>query len=61
MNTGLLSRIAETLFWTGRYIERADDTARMVDVYVHRLLGEPRADEDADCRALLSVLGIPAP
>jgi uncharacterized alpha-E superfamily protein len=61
VNTGLLSRIAETLFWTGRYVERADDTARMVDVYVHRLLEEPRANEDADCRALLSVLGIPAP
>jgi len=60
MNTGLLSRIAETLFWTGRYVERADDTARMVDVYVHRLLEEPRPHEDADCRALLSVLGIPA-
>ena len=61
MNTGLLSRIAETLFWTGRYVERADDTARMVDVYVHRLLGEPRASEDADCRVLFSVLGIPVP
>jgi uncharacterized alpha-E superfamily protein len=59
--TGLLSRIAETLFWTGRYIERADDTARMVDVYVHRMLVEPRADEDAGCRALLAVLGMPAP
>jgi len=61
VNTGLLSRIAETLFWTGRYVERADDTARMVDVYVHRLLEEPRANEDSDCRALLSVLGMPAP
>jgi uncharacterized alpha-E superfamily protein len=61
MTGGLLSRIAEALFWTGRYVERADDTARMVDVYVHRLLEEPRADEDADCRALLSVLGIPPP
>jgi uncharacterized alpha-E superfamily protein len=61
VNTGLLSRIAETLFWTGRYVERADDTARMVDVYVHRLLEEPRANEDGDCRALLSVLGMPAP
>jgi uncharacterized alpha-E superfamily protein len=59
--TGLLSRIAETLFWTGRYIERADDTARMVDVYVHRMLVEPQADEDAGCRALLAVLGMPAP
>jgi uncharacterized alpha-E superfamily protein len=60
VTTGLLSRIAETLFWTGRYIERADDTARMVDVYVHRMLQEPQADEDAGCRGLLAVLGIPA-
>jgi uncharacterized alpha-E superfamily protein len=59
--TGLLSRIAETLFWTGRYIERAADTARMVDVYVHRMLEEPQADEDAGCSALLAVLGIPPP
>jgi uncharacterized alpha-E superfamily protein len=59
MNSGLLSRIAETLFWTGRYVERADDTARMADVYVHRTLEEPRSDEDATCRALLGVLGIP--
>jgi uncharacterized alpha-E superfamily protein len=60
MNSGLLSRIAETLFWTGRYVERADDTARMADVYVHRTLEEPQSDEDATCRALLGVLGIPA-
>jgi uncharacterized alpha-E superfamily protein len=59
--TGLLSRIAEALFWTGRYIERADDTARMVDVYVHRMLEEAQADEDAACGALLAVLGIPSP
>ncbi len=59
--TGLLSRIAETLFWTGRYIERADDTARMVDVYVHRMLEEPQADEDAGCSALLAVLGLLPP
>ena len=25
----MLSRIAESLFWIGRYIERADGTARM--------------------------------
>jgi uncharacterized alpha-E superfamily protein len=61
VNSGLLSRIAETLFWTGRYVERADDTARMADVYVHRTLEEPRADEDTTCRALLGVLGLPAP
>ena len=29
MSDALLSRIAETLYWTGRYVERADDTARI--------------------------------
>jgi uncharacterized alpha-E superfamily protein len=61
VTNGLLSRIAETLFWTGRYIERADDTARIVDVYVHRMLEESQSDEDADARALLGVLGLPDP
>jgi uncharacterized alpha-E superfamily protein len=60
VNTGLLSRIAETLFWTGRYVERADDTARLIDVYVHRMLGESVAGSDAACRALFGILGVPA-
>jgi len=55
----LLSRIAETLYWTGRYIERADDTARLVDVYIHGMLGEAGADSDAACRALFAILGVP--
>ncbi|MDQ1499229.1 MAG: hypothetical protein QOI86_2569, partial [Actinomycetota bacterium] len=29
----MLSRIAEALFWIGRYVERADDTARILDVH----------------------------
>jgi uncharacterized alpha-E superfamily protein len=58
---GLLSRIAETLFWIGRYVERADDTSRILDVHVHRMLEEPSGDEDAGCRALMSILGVPAP
>jgi uncharacterized alpha-E superfamily protein len=54
----LLSRIAETLYWTGRYMERADDTARLIDVYIHRMLGEAGADSDAACRALFGILGV---
>ncbi len=61
MTTGLLSRIAETLFWIGRYVERADDTARILDVHVHRMLEDLDGDEDAGCRALLGVLGVQAP
>jgi uncharacterized alpha-E superfamily protein len=59
VNSELLSRIAETLYWTGRYVERADDTARLIDVYVHRMLGESGADSDAACRALFGILGVP--
>ena len=34
--TEMLSRIAESLFWLARYIERAEDTARILDVnYPH--------------------------
>jgi uncharacterized alpha-E superfamily protein len=58
LNSELLSRIAETIFWTGRYVERADDTARLVDVYIHRMLGETGADSDAACRALFGILGV---
>jgi uncharacterized alpha-E superfamily protein len=61
VNDELLSRMAETLFWTGRYIERADDTARLVDVYVHRLLGDAaaqRAGSGADCGPLFGILGV---
>jgi uncharacterized alpha-E superfamily protein len=56
----LLSRIAETLYWAGRYVERADDTARLVDVYVHRMLGQSGGDADASCRALFAILGVPS-
>ena len=61
MNDELLSRMAETLFWTGRYVERADDTARLVDVYVHRLLGDPgnqESESGADCGPLFGILGV---
>ena len=54
----MLSRQAESLFWIGRYIERADDTARIVDSYVHRMVEDPFNDETATCRSLYSILGI---
>jgi len=57
----MLSRIAEALFWIGRYIERSDGTARILDVHLQLLLEDPWIEEDAACRALLSVMGTPAP
>ena len=54
----MLSRIAEALFWIGRYVERADDTARILDVNFHLLLEDPWIDEEGSCRALLEVMGV---
>jgi uncharacterized alpha-E superfamily protein len=57
----MLSRIAESLFWIGRYVERADGTARILDVHLQLLLEDPWVEEDVACRALLAVMGSPAP
>ncbi|MEY4321767.1 MAG: hypothetical protein RL167_495, partial [Actinomycetota bacterium] len=48
----MLSRIAESLFWIGRYVERADGTARLLDVHLQLLLEDPWVDEDTACRSL---------
>ncbi|MEV7694295.1 alpha-E domain-containing protein [Microbacterium sp. NPDC089189] len=57
----MLSRIAESLFWIGRYIERSDGTARILDVHLQLLLEDPWIDEDTACRSLLSVMGSSPP
>ncbi|HUQ39961.1 MAG TPA: alpha-E domain-containing protein [Acidimicrobiales bacterium] len=54
----MLSRIAESLFWLGRYSERAEDTARILDVHYHLLLEDRWVDEEAACAALLEVMGL---
>ena len=55
----MLSRIAESLFWIGRYLERADDTARILDVHLHLLLEDPYLPESLACAGLLGVMGVP--
>lgn len=55
----MLSRIAESLYWLGRYSERAEDTARILDVHYHLLLEDGWLDEEAACAALLEAMGLP--
>lgn len=57
----MLARNAESLYWIGRYVERADDTARILDVAVHQLLEDATVDPDRTSRVLLRVLGIEPP
>ena len=51
----MLARNAEALYWIGRYVERADDTARILDVTVHQLLEDSSVDPDQTSRVLLQV------
>ncbi len=53
----MLSRLAESLYWIGRYVERAEDTSRIVDVHLALLLDDPWAPEDRVCSSLLSAMG----
>ena len=53
----MLSRIAESLFWIGRYVERADGTSRLLDVHLQLLLEDPWVEENQACRSLLEVIG----
>lgn len=57
----MLSRIAESLFWIGRYIERADDTARILDVQTQLMLEDPAVVVPAACRSVLSIMGVEPP
>ncbi|AXE38475.1 alpha-E domain-containing protein [Acidipropionibacterium virtanenii] len=54
----MLSRLAESMFWIGRYLERAEDVARLLRVHL-----EATADETggrgADSAALLASIGAP--
>lgn len=54
----MLSRIAESLFWMGRYCERVECTARILDVYSHALLEDRRGDDGSACARLLDVMGV---
>ena len=54
----MLSRIAESLYWIGRYLERAEDTARLLDVQLQLAVEDPVVDRSAAARLLLTVMGI---
>jgi uncharacterized alpha-E superfamily protein len=54
----MLSRAAEALFWIGRYAERAEDTARLLDVHFHQIIVDPAVDEAETCAVVATVMGL---
>lgn len=52
----MLSRVANSIYWMGRYIERAENVARFVDVNLHLMLDLP-VDFQEQWRPLTQVTG----
>jgi uncharacterized alpha-E superfamily protein len=59
VSNALLSRVAESIFWVGRYVERAEGTARILDVVVYQALEQSGAEADLAAERLLAVMGLP--
>jgi uncharacterized alpha-E superfamily protein len=56
----MLSRTADNLYWTGRYIERAENLARVLDVnYRNSLLDLAGTSPEGEWRDVLTILGNP--
>ncbi len=54
----MLSRIAESLYWLGRHVERADCTARILDTYLHLLPTGSWAADHQVIRSLVDSMGL---
>jgi uncharacterized alpha-E superfamily protein len=54
----MLSRIADSLYWMSRYLERADGTARLLEINLtHLLEAEDALPEAAEWKPLLVICG----
>jgi uncharacterized alpha-E superfamily protein len=55
----LLSRVADSLYWMSRYLERAEHTTRLLDVNLNLMLDETSTSSGHRWTRLLQVLGKP--
>ena len=54
----MLSRIAKSMFWIGRYVERAEDTARLLQTHLRLIIENTTAHEVDACRNLLALMSV---
>jgi uncharacterized alpha-E superfamily protein len=55
----MLSRVADSLYWMSRYIERAEHTTRLLDVNLNLMLDESATSADRRWLRMLQALGSP--
>ena len=56
----MLSRVADSLYWMSRYLERAENTVRQLDVTMGLMLDTGAASAETRWRRLVAALGKPA-
>lgn len=57
----MLSRVACNMYWATRYLERVENTARLINVHSHLLLDLPRDKRSLGWEPLLAISGIDDP
>ena len=57
----MLSRVADNLYWMSRYLERAEHTARLLDVNLHGMLDQTPQSAERRWDRLLASLGTDIP
>jgi len=55
----MLSRVADSLYWMSRYMERAEHTTRLLDVNLNLMLDESGTSSDHRWKRMLLALGSP--
>src|SRR5271155_3389305 len=55
----LLSRVADSLYWTSRYLERAEHTVRLVDINMGLMLDKSEVSAERRWNRVLAALGHP--
>jgi uncharacterized alpha-E superfamily protein len=55
----MLSRVADSLYWMSRYIERAEHVTRLLDVNLNLMLDESAVSADHRWQRMLAALGSP--
>ncbi|MGA8109656.1 MAG: alpha-E domain-containing protein, partial [Acidobacteriaceae bacterium] len=53
----MLSRVADSLYWTSRYLERAEHTARLIDINMGLMLDRSRVSAERRWQRVLTALG----
>jgi hypothetical protein len=56
----MLSRVADSLYWMSRYLERAENTVRQLDVTMSLMLDTGGASAETRWQRLMASLGKPA-